>query len=216
MSWKSLLSAGLLCVLASPAFAAPAVTAIPGGTNSSSHLNALGQWVWQVQIAPTSPIPTGSSPLAAELGITESSSRALISAATNNNGAQWDTNNPGTKIFTWETEVDVDPGAGTNMKPTGLQTRCPVGCTSTGAEDQIFAAIGSIDFNTTGPKNFLQVVAQRPVVTVAATPSVTTLTLSGAYAGKGRISELTGATTAANYDTYSGTVTRMRRVATST
>lgn len=206
MSWKSLVSAGVLCLLASPAFAAPAVSAIGGGNSASNHLNAAGNWVWQVRVAPTNPIPTGSSPLAAELGFTESGTRAILSV-TQNNTAEWDKLNPGKKIFTWET---TDPTA--NGNPVGVQSRCPAGCTSTGAEDQVFAALGSIDFATTGNKNFLQIEVARPVTASAAADSVTTLSLSGAYSGKGRIAEAqAGTPPSVNHDTYSGTVTRTAR-----
>ena len=57
MSWKSLVSAGLLCVLASPAFAVPTLHVESGG------LNASGDWIWNVSITPTGT----TSPVAAEL-----------------------------------------------------------------------------------------------------------------------------------------------------
>ena len=38
MSWKSLVSAGLLCVLASPAFAVPQLEVVSGGLNAARQL----------------------------------------------------------------------------------------------------------------------------------------------------------------------------------
>ena len=60
MSWKSLVTASLLCVLASPAFAVPTLSITSGG------LDASGNWVWNVAITPTA---TGT-PMATELGFT--------------------------------------------------------------------------------------------------------------------------------------------------
>src|SRR5688572_31349527 len=110
MSWKSLLSAGLVCVLASPVLAVPALTVTNQG------LNAAGNWVWRVQVAPTNPIPGTSTPLAAELGFRETTASELLGATRVNPTTNFDTVNPGTQIFTWEA-----PGSGTNNKPEGLQ-----------------------------------------------------------------------------------------------
>ena len=74
MSWKSLLTAGLLCVLASPLFAqpGPTVTVRPGGTFANNHLNAAGEWVWNVYINPDMGLNTNGAapgtPVAAEFG----------------------------------------------------------------------------------------------------------------------------------------------------
>ena len=201
MSWKNFVTAGLLCALASPAFAVPTVTAVGGGNTSSNFLNASGQWAWQIQIAPTNPIPGGSSPLAAELGFRETSTRSIVAAATKN-AAVWDTDNPGTQIFTWEALTDVDPSPSvTNNKPVGLQTNL--------ATDEIFAALGSVDIASTAAANFIAFNVQRPQTAAAATLSTTTVQLLGKYGTgsvRGRIAEASGAS-ATNNDVYSGSVT---------
>jgi hypothetical protein len=208
MSWKSFVSAGLLCVVASPAFAVPTVDAVGGGSVSNNHLNASGQWVWQFRIAPTNPLPTGSTPLAAELGFSvdkpNSTSDDIVSAATKD-AAIWDTDNPGTQIpiFGWETLTDVDPGPGTNNRPVGVQTN-----TTT---DQVFSALGSVVLTTTGPKNYVAITVSRPVTPNASTLAITEIDVLGAYSGNGRVAELTGATTSANYDVYGGSVRRQAK-----
>src|SRR5688500_9864974 len=109
MSWKSLVAAGLMCVLASPVLAAPVLNVSSGG------LDANGNWIWNVTITPTA----AGTPLAGELGFRESSAGGTVVSATK--GASFtgaNTDNPGDKIFTWETEVEVRPGV---MKPEGLQ-----------------------------------------------------------------------------------------------
>lgn len=202
MSWKNVLSAGLLCALASPVFAAPALTIVKGGTFANNYLDANGDWVFNVQISNTNPIPTGASPLAAELGFKETTAK-LVSAANLSTGAgdDFDTVNPGTSIFGWEL-----PGVGTNGKPEGIQTNCASGCTVNvpGTNpDAVFSALGSISYNTVGPHDYIQIKIKGPS-TGAGRSLTSTLGTSGAYSGKGRIAELTGATTSANYDTFSG------------
>lgn len=199
MSWKSLVTAGLLCVLASPVFAAPTINVAGGGTNASSKLNAAGQLVWNVQISNSNPVPTGSSPLAAELGFTTSGT--LVGATVLNGVTNFDTANPGKKIFGWE------PNSASTSNPAANSDGLQVSV----ANKQIFAALGSVDFATVGPHDFIQITTGAPVVSLA-TPNVTqTVTVSGAYSGKGRIAELTGATTSANYDTYNNVFSRTAR-----
>jgi hypothetical protein len=212
MSWKSLVTAGLFCVLASPAFAAPTLTIEKGGTFANGYLNANGDWVFNVKISNSNPIPTGSSPLAAELGFDENSSTLVDADPLNpfgpdaNNATDaddnFDTVNPGTQIFGWEL-----PGTGTNGKPEGVQTNCAAGCTvnSATAPNSVFAALGSADFGTVGPHDFIQIIIKGPS-TGAGRSLTSTLVTSGAYGGKGRIAEATGATPpSTNYDTFSGT-----------
>src|SRR6187401_2918923 len=99
MYWKRFLSAVLLCVPTSLAFAAPTVNVVNVG------LNASGDWVWDVRI-----LPPDGSPLAAELGFRELVS-TLKSATNLSTGAgdDFDKINPGKAIFGWEL-----PGIGTN------------------------------------------------------------------------------------------------------
>lgn len=219
MSWKSFLTAGLLCVLASPAFADPTVQAVAGGTEASSNLNAAGDWVWTVRLSQSSPIhdvdgvgelPEGS-PLGAELGFSATGA-GLVSASANT--TDYDTPNPGAPIFGWETYSDtngdlvIDSTPPTDDEPVGLQTDL--------AADQVFAALGSVDYlSDADGKDFISIVTAGPSTTSAATLSVTTITMSGAYAGLGRIAELghdVGAGVPSfNTDTYGGSVTRQAK-----
>lgn len=193
MSWKSLITAGLLCVLASPAFAAgPTLGAIPGGTQASNRLDANGNWVWNVQITPDyGAVPDASgTPVAAELGFT---SNNTVSAATMGSG--FDTLNPGKQIFTFESNA----GCNANGNPCGIQ----IGGTGS---TQVFSAIGSPNA-TTGALNYLTLTAGKPT----STNLTTTITTSGAYGGNGRISQITGLTgttyTTSNFDTFNNVFT---------
>jgi hypothetical protein len=220
MSWKSLVSAGLLCVLASPALAAPALTGVKGGTVASNNLNAAGNWVWNINIAPDTaltPDATGT-PLAAELGFT--SNRPVV-AATRGSGFDTDISganaNPGNVIFGWETLTNLG-GTGDCSSPNpGI---CPVGIqVGTGANNtQVFSALGSPNIPDATPATtaqYLQIVAQRPVVTGAAPNTTSTITVQGAYTNNGRIAQITGGTapnyTSQNFDTYNQVFTRNAR-----
>ncbi|HJQ81814.1 MAG TPA: hypothetical protein VJ828_17750, partial [Lacipirellulaceae bacterium] len=110
MSWKSLVSAGLVCVLASPVFAVPSLQVTSGG------LNAQGNWIWNVNISTTH----AGTPVAGELGFRESSTgdNAILSATKGTLFTGANTDNPGNKIFTWETETEVRPNF---VFPHGLQ-----------------------------------------------------------------------------------------------
>ena len=223
MSWKSLITAGLLCVLASPVFAA----ATPQLEITSGGLNASGDWIWNVRVAPstTGAAASGGTPLASELGY--ATNRNVITV-TNTNASMWDTSTPGNQIFTWETLYT--PSGGTS-KPEGIEGNC-TGCTLTnattapatgahpttpiaGSLNQIFAALGSRSIVTgdlTSPSGttiapsiaMLQITTQGP--TNAALSS--NVTLSGAYSGKGRIAESTDGTTTLNYSNFSGVASR--------
>src|SRR6187455_1229139 len=100
MSWKSLVTAGLLCVVASPVFAAPGLTVTSGG------LNAQGNWVWNVQVSSS----LASTPLATELGF-KSNQRDLmptVGATRTNPGTNFDNLNPGNPIFAWQVGALLD------------------------------------------------------------------------------------------------------------
>ncbi|MEX2307247.1 MAG: PEP-CTERM sorting domain-containing protein [Pirellulales bacterium] len=191
MSWKSLVSAGLLCVLASPAFAQPTLRVVNGPA-----LNAQGDWVWTVSIEPS----FAATPVAAELGF--DANRAVVGTPTD--GALFDgaeTENPGTDIFNAAVDDDWE-NWGTSGFPEGVQ----VGGTN---NEQVYSALGSEDVLPDSP-------AQSTYLTIVTTgPQAGTLTGSlqvlGAYGtggDEGRIAELTGATTSANYRGYVGTATR--------
>jgi hypothetical protein len=204
MSWKSLLTAGLLCIVASPVWAAPTVGVVKGGSVANGHLDANGNWVWRVEISNTNPVPTGSSPLGAELGFKETATNGALISAANANAAEWDKNNPGTAIWGWEL-----PGTGTNGKPDGIQTNCAAGCTVNVPGDDpnaVFSALGSIDFATVGPHPYILVTTKGPS-TAASGSRTTSLAMSGAYTGNGRVAEaITGG--AANYNIAPATFTR--------
>ena len=189
MSWKSIVTAGVLCVVASPVFAVPQLSVSNGG------LDASGNWIWNVMITPTGT----TSPVAAELGFRESTAGSQLLGATK--GASFtgaDTDNPGTQIFNWETLTDVDPGAGTNMRPVGLQTNLPT--------DEVFAALGSIDFATGGAKEVLTIITDGPTST-SLTTSVQLLGKYGTGGVNGRVAEVTGGS-ALNYSNFAGNATR--------
>ena len=110
MSWKSLVTAGLLCVLASPVFAAPTLQVVKGGASAtnSSNLDANGNWVWKVTVTPDLaivPVAANGTPVATELGFTSTSTGTvvgqgnLLNAARLNPVANFDNLNPGTAIF---------------------------------------------------------------------------------------------------------------------
>ncbi len=142
MNTKAFGFAILLCALVSPVFAAPSITAVPGGVQA-------GNWVWNINITPDlTLVPDGSgTPVALEFGFRLTG--APLISATNINPSQFDTPNPGTVIFGWET---LDPNS--NNRPVGLQVNTPTG--------EIFASYGSMNFTTAGPKPFLQILTSGP------------------------------------------------------
>jgi hypothetical protein len=192
-----------LCALAVPAFAAPTVQIVPGGTHANGHLNAAGDWVYNVTITPDlALVPDASgTPLAGELGFTETTAAELLSAV---QGADFDTANPGKVIFGWETISDTDgtPGIGPNDEPVGVQTNLTT--------DQVFAALGSANFTTAGGKLFTTIVIDGPRTSGGSLN--TALSLSGGYGGNGRVAQITGGTapnyTTGNFDTFAGSVSR--------
>jgi len=202
MSWKSFITAGLLCVLASPVFAVPQVGITSGGLDTS------GNWVWNVTITPSA---TGT-PLAAELGFKATVGGGVVSVA-NASPATWDTNTPGNTIFGWETTY------GSPLKPEGIEANC-TGCTVTntavaggnattvvaGALNEIFSALGSIDLASGAATQYLTIKTKGPT----STSLTSSIALSGAYDGankSGRVAELNGANTS-NYKGFTGTASR--------
>ncbi len=79
-----------------------------------------------------------------------------------------------------------------------------------GAANQIISAMGSANITTVGAQNYLTIVVAGPAVSAAGQTTSTTLTVSGAYGGNGRIAQENGATTA-NYDTFNGAFTRIAK-----
>lgn len=220
MSWKSLVSAGLLCVLASPAFALPQLEITSGG------LDAAGNFVWNVRIAPTA----AGTPMDAELAFSESGARSIVSV-TNTGSAIWDTNNPGVAPASFAWVVNT----GSPLKPEGLQgnfTGAAAGTTVVNAAalggnatsavnaalDQIYAALGSKDLTApdlTSPAG-TTIAASTPLLQIivagpdANSSTTSTLNLLGGYDGNtsGHVSEITSGTNSSNYKGFSGTASR--------
>jgi len=195
MSWKNFIAAGLLCVLASPAFAAPTMTTVKAGMFANIYLDANGNWVWAVNITPDyAAVPDASgTPVAAEVGIT---SNTNVSAATIGSG--FDTLNPGKQIFSFESNV----GCNANGNPCGIQIN-PTG------SKQVFSAIGSPNHPAgDGALQYLKLTTAGPNTT---TTTTSTLTVSGAYGGNARVAQITGGTapnyTSSNFDTFNGVFT---------
>jgi len=210
MSWKSLVTASLLCVLASPAFAVPQLEITSGG------LDASGNWVWNVRIAPT----TATTPVATELGFT---ANTTVKNVTNASPTSWDTNTPGNQIFTWETPFNTPP------KPEGIEANC-TGCTITntaalpaanghpstvvaGTLNQIFSALGSAPALTLSSPAGTTIAASVPYLTITtAGPTDTSLTssitLSGSYAGSGHVAEISSGANPTNYKGFTGSASR--------
>jgi hypothetical protein len=224
MSWKSFVTAGLLCVIASPVFAAPTMTVVKGGSVANNHLDANGNWVWQAQVTPDyALVPDASgTPIGAELGFASSStggtdptvSTAAVGSdmVTTASGAGA---NPGNVIYGWETLTNL---GGTGDCSSGNPGNCPVGVQIGGVDNtQVFSALGSAN-ETTGALQYAVLTVGRPVVSIATPETTTTITVSGAYGGGGdlgRIAQITGGTppnyTTGNFDTFSGVFTRTAR-----
>jgi hypothetical protein len=194
MSWKSLVSAGLVCVLASPAFAVPSLR-----VSSAPALNAQGNWVWNVEVSTTH----AGTPVAGELGFRESSTgnNAILGATKGTLFTGDNTNNPGNKIFTWENESEIRPGV---FKPEGLQVETAADA------DEVFAALGSTgDLPTGTQQQYVQLIVRGP----SNTDTNTSIQVLGAYPtspGMGRLAELvTGSVDDAdNFSNFSGTASR--------
>src|SRR5262245_61241250 len=119
MNSKSIVFATLVCAIVSPLIAAPTLTITPAGVQG-------GNWVWNVGLTPDLSItPDGDTPVAFELGF-RLTGGSLINV-TNVNPGQFDTSNPGKKIFGWEVTF---PDA--NNNPVGIEANC-TGCTITNA-----------------------------------------------------------------------------------
>jgi len=208
---------------------------VAGGTGANGHLNAAGQWVWTLQVTPDlAAVPDASgTPVAIELGFTGSSTGAVagqgnVTSAVRNPASgtgSFDTINPGAVIFSsWQTSTNGLLDANSNNRPTGIQTNCASGTCSTesyttpggdssiaGTANQVFAALGSVNFTTAGAKNVMNIVIDKPKVTIVNPITTTTLKTSGVYgtgSTNGRITQVTGLTgttyTTSNFDTFGG------------
>lgn len=175
MSWKSIVITGLLCVVASPVLAAPSVSARVLG------LDTAGNWVWQVNATPDAalfannpPNGTGGS-LALEVAAT-ASGRNLVSAAAN--ATNFPNNNPATNVPGFAFWTAADSGVKTNV-----------------GTNQLIAGLGSTYFTAGTAQEAMRIHTQGPTATVP----TTTITLSGAYSGNGRVAQA-----GQNYDSVTG------------
>jgi hypothetical protein len=189
---KCFLSVAIVGILTARVVAVPLLTMVPLGLEA-------GNYAWRLDITPDLVLAGGSTPLAVELGFRLTGSPLL--SATNINPSGWDTPNPGSVIFGWETLTDVDSGPGVNLKPEGLQSN-----TST---SEVFAAYGSAEFTTPGAKPFLKFLALGPANGGSNSSTIQWLGHYGVAGANGRIAQETGPTSAQNFDIYSGFATQI-------
>lgn len=188
MYWKSIVITGLLCVVASPALAAPTAGARVLG------LDTAGNWVWTVEVTPDAALfadsgPTGTPPntvggsVALEIAAT-ASNRNLVSAAANT--TNFDKDNPATVVPGFAFWTAADSGVKTDV-----------------ATNQLVAGLGSTFLTSGTATEAFRVHTERPTSTAL----TTTLALSGAYAGStGRLAQA-----GVNNDVVTGTVNQAVR-----
>lgn len=193
MSWKILVSAGLLCVVVSPAFAAPTLTVDLVRSGGLPVLDASGNWQWAVSVSPDATLFTNSGPsgtppntlggsVAVELGFTAATVNGNLVGVTKN-ATNFPSDNPGTPI-----------GAGfpvnTNTTATGVQI----------LGNNASVNLGSTFFTAGTPQQVAIITTKGP----SSTGSLSTnLSWSGAYSGNGRIAQA-----GVNNDTFSGSLTK--------
>jgi PEP-CTERM motif-containing protein len=200
MSWKSIVTAGVLCVLASPAIADPTLT-VTGGRLTRAAAN--NRRVWNVAVAPDLALSPTGSPLALELAFTAAGGNILSISGAQNAPSRVEheddpNGQPGETVFGWEAVVDVGGG---NMKPIGTQI-------GTGANaNRAVAFIGTADFTTASRQDLL---------TITTEANVTALAWGGHYLANGtaaavgtfangRIAHVQGASTT-NFHNYVGSL----------
>lgn len=164
MSWKSIVTAGLLCFVASPALAVPTASAKVLG------LDVNGNWVWQVNVTPdaalftntgangTPPNTIGGS-VALETGIV-ASNRNLVSIG--KNATNFPNDDPGTAI------AGFPAGPGVGMTGNNAVAFLGSNLFTAGTAQE------AVRLHTAGPTS---------------TALTTTITFSGAYTGKGRLAQ---------------------------
>ncbi len=187
MSWKSYLTAGLLCVLASPAFAAPTLTVT--GSRLTKPASGTPVRVWNIAVTPDFTSTAGAStPLALELGFEATGGNILSINVTGNEARVPSANNPGNKIFGGET---IDPTA--NNNPAGLQLGSSWVAS---APSKAFAAIGTADFANAVSTPVNANINRLDLITITTDQAVTSLKWGGAYAsGTGAYISPTGSLT---------------------
>jgi PEP-CTERM motif len=203
MSWKSLITAGLFCLLASPVFATgPTMNIVPGGTFATNELDVNGNWVWKVQITPDQTIvpDTSGTPMAAELGFTSSKAGATAAVI---GGGVFDTGNPGKKIF------GTEPNSASTSNPAA-NFDGPIVVNAGGTT--ISTSIGSSNVTASTAQDYITITVPGP----NSTSLTTTITTSGVYGTGsvfGRIAQIAGGTSGGPYtigstDTFNGVFTQ--------
>ena len=196
------LAAMLWAAAVTPAMADPILSVIPKGLQG-------GNWVWEVDITPDLVQAGESTPIAEAIGFRLTGDPILN--VTNLSPLIMDTNAPGNPIFGWETAY------GSPAKPEGIEANC-LSCTVTnlallgghastvvaGSTNEIFTAMGSIDYGLSAPIPFLRITAQGPA---AGGPSTSTIQWLGSFAGKGEIAQLV-AHQPQNFDIFAGTASQ--------
>lgn len=193
MSWKSIVTAGLLCVVASPVLAVPTMSVDLVRSAGLPVLDANGNWQWVVSVSPDAALfqnsgATGTPPntvggsVGAELGFTAATANGNLVSVTKN-ATNFPNDNPGTPI-----------GAG-----------FPVNTNTTATGVQILGNNASVNLGSTF---FTAGTAQQVAIITTKGPSSsgslsTNLSWSGAYAGKGRLAQ-----NGVNTDTFSGSLTK--------
>lgn len=192
MSWKSILSAGLLCIVASPAFAVSSLSIVKAGTNANGFLDASGNWVFKVRIT-----PTGGSSVATEIGIRENTTSELLTATA---AAAFDHSDAGLKIFGWEPTWN-----GNALYSDGLRINNPGGGTPN--LEEVFASLGSSVFATNATQDYLTITVQGPSTNGRLSTTLQTLGKYGAGNAQGLIAETVSGSPVSSFISGSTTFT---------
>jgi hypothetical protein len=185
MSWKRIVIAGLLCVVASPALAAPGlvVDLVRDGGGKPVLEPVTGDWQWRVSVDPDETIfgAEGGSAMAIEIGLSFTGA-PLVGATVN--VANFDKENFGESPFAF----GENPADGVTIQG-----------------NQLFAALGSVFFNTGAVREVMTITTQGPAKFGDPPPSnlTTNVAWSGAYSGNARIAQQ-----GLNFDTFSGSINK--------
>lgn len=185
MSWKSIVITGLLCVLASPVFAAPSLTVdLLRDGGGKPVLDASSNWQWVVSVTPDGALFVDNPPngvggsVATELGFTASGGSNLVSIT--KNGTNFPNDNPGTAIAGFPT------GNGVQM-----------------SGNNAIANLGSDYFIDATAKQTVIITTVGPSGNLVGGNTDTTLSWLGAYGGNARIAQ-----GGQNFDTFVGSITK--------
>jgi hypothetical protein len=141
-------------------FASPAL-AVPTMQVTNVGLDANGNWTWIVGVTPDTAFFVNNPPngvggsTAVTMGLISSGNfvSSTPAVATPNVAHLI----PGGVIFGWEMLTDVDPGAGVNNRPVGIQANL--------GTREIYASLGTVYFTSGGSKPILTVTTRGPSTT---------------------------------------------------